>query len=248
VIQDNHALKSGGGIHTANGQLTLDRVVVRDNSTTDGSGGGITIINQLAAITRSYFFNDGAHFFGGAIYATNGTTLNVSSSTFWRDNARLRGGGGIDADELSNLKVVNSTFVSGVTGRDGINIESGRAEVVNSTFSNVNLTGSVELANSILEKVACNSVFDDGLNLQHNSTSCPATIRVADPLTPINLNDHGGPTPTIPIFQGSPAINAISIPNCIDFQKNPIVTDQRGFKRPASTACDIGAFEFGATQ
>jgi hypothetical protein len=51
--------------------------------------------------------------------------------------------------------------------------------------------------------------------------------------------DNGGPTLTMALLPGSPAIDA----------GNPSLapgTDQRGFPRPAGLAPDIGAFEYGS--
>ncbi|MCA9958705.1 MAG: IPT/TIG domain-containing protein, partial [Anaerolineales bacterium] len=48
------------------------------------------------------------------------------------------------------------------------------------------------------------------------------------------FGSYGGPTQTLPLQQGSPAIDAAN--NC------PL-TDQRGFAR--NGPCDIGAYEFG---
>jgi hypothetical protein len=53
------------------------------------------------------------------------------------------------------------------------------------------------------------------------------------------LADNGGPTRTIALLAGSPAIDAG------DITAAPF-TDQRGFPRPAGSAPDIGAFEFGS--
>lgn len=53
------------------------------------------------------------------------------------------------------------------------------------------------------------------------------------------LADNGGPTLTMALLPGSPAIDA----------GNTSVapgTDQRGFPRPAGLAADIGAFEYGS--
>src|SRR5262249_31787950 len=51
------------------------------------------------------------------------------------------------------------------------------------------------------------------------------------------LVDNGGPTRTIALNPGSPAINRGG--TCPD-------TDQRGFFRPPAAPCDAGAFEVGA--
>ncbi len=50
------------------------------------------------------------------------------------------------------------------------------------------------------------------------------------------LAGNGGPTQTVALFPGSPAINAGGGPSCP-------ATDQRGVSRPQEKACDIGAFE-----
>ena len=50
------------------------------------------------------------------------------------------------------------------------------------------------------------------------------------------LADNGGPTPTMALLPGSPAIDAGDDSACPP-------TDQRGVARPQGLACDIGAFE-----
>jgi hypothetical protein len=53
------------------------------------------------------------------------------------------------------------------------------------------------------------------------------------------LQNNGGPTQTIALQRGSPAIDAIPAGNCPE-------VDQRGVNRPDNfeTACDIGSYEF----
>jgi hypothetical protein len=53
------------------------------------------------------------------------------------------------------------------------------------------------------------------------------------------LADNGGPTLTMTLLPGSPAIDAG------DTGVMP-TTDQRGFPRPAGAGADIGAYEFGS--
>jgi hypothetical protein len=53
------------------------------------------------------------------------------------------------------------------------------------------------------------------------------------------LADNGGPTLTVTLLTGSPAIDGG------DTSLAP-ATDQRGFPRPAGLAADIGAFEYGS--
>jgi hypothetical protein len=54
------------------------------------------------------------------------------------------------------------------------------------------------------------------------------------------LQDNGGPTLTMALLPGSPALGAAA---CSDAEGAPLTVDQRGFPRPHVTGCDIGAFE-----
>jgi hypothetical protein len=62
------------------------------------------------------------------------------------------------------------------------------------------------------------------------------------------LADYGGPTPSIALLPGSPAINRIpeacKVTNpYVPGDLAPLVTDQRGFPRDDGL-CDAGAFEW----
>jgi hypothetical protein len=64
----------------------------------------------------------------------------------------------------------------------------------------------------------------------------PTDLINTDPLL-APLADNGGPTPTMALLPGSPAIDAgVSV--------SGVTTDQRGVPRPQGSAPDIGAFEF----
>ena len=247
---------TGSAIYSAGGQLSIDGGEINNNSSS-GSGGAIVVSDikppAPAMITRSYFHDNSAGGNGGAIYALNGSTLNLSANTFTNDRASGLGGS-VYADTLSNLNVLNSTFV-GAVNREGIVVTSGLANVVFSTIVGANLgVGSIpttRLSNSILREVKCSAIVDDGLNLQFQSTGCPGSIPATNPdLDPRFLENNGGPTPTIALRPDSPAIGAIAIGDCIDQNNKPVTTDQRGFGRPDPSDpshCDIGAYEFGAT-
>ena len=63
----------------------------------------------------------------------------------------------------------------------------------------------------------------------------PTNLINTDPLLG-PLADNGGPTQTMALLPGSPAINAgVAVPG--------VTTDQRGVTRPQGNATDIGAFE-----
>jgi hypothetical protein len=84
------------------------------------------------------------------------------------------------------------------------------------------------------------TVTDAGNNLSSDSTggfSAGTSHLNSDPLLG-PLGYYGGPTPTLPLLYGSPAINTGDTAAAL-------VADQRGFSRFGS-APDIGAYEWGA--
>jgi hypothetical protein len=112
-------------------------------------------------------------------------------------------------------------------------------------------TGTVTLRNTILalnsSPNAANgpncfgSVGSGGHNLLGNPTGCGFTSVGSDKvgknpkLGPLGSN--GGPTRTLALLGGSPAIDAIPRSAC------RVGIDQRGVKRPQNGRCDIGSFE-----
>ncbi len=60
------------------------------------------------------------------------------------------------------------------------------------------------------------------------------------------LGYYGGPTQTIPLLSGSPAMDAGNPSGCTDGKGKLLTTDQRGLPRPnkpETTGCDMGAYE-----
>ncbi len=53
------------------------------------------------------------------------------------------------------------------------------------------------------------------------------------------LADHGGPTQTLALLAGSPALNKIPVAECHAMS----AADQRLVPRPQGPKCDVGAFE-----
>jgi predicted outer membrane repeat protein len=260
----NHA-PTGGAISNYGGQLlSVDGAVFDSNDADNGGAVAESIITPpyLSSITNSYFHDNSAKVNGGAIYADQGSVLNVSRSTFFRDVAGQQGGG-IYLDtgtvfDTGHVKVVNSTFL-GADNTDGIVVAAGSAEATFSTIAAAMLgtlegdLGSVHLSNNILRSVICGpGVADEGYNLQWVSAGCPHSIPTGNPkLDPKLLANNGGPTPTIKLLPSSPAIDAIPYADCVDQEDNRVTTDQRGFPRPDREdgphgPCDIGAFELGS--
>jgi predicted outer membrane repeat protein len=233
----NGSAINGGAIYN-NGTLTVSNSTF---STSNNLGvlsdqGGAIYTNGTLTVTNSTFSGNTARYYGGGIY--NNGTLTVTNSTF-SGNYGGFDGGGIYSD--GTLSVTNSIF-SGNYSRFGGGGISGtyipRAKVKNTILA-ANAGGN------------CGGVKDEGYNISDDATcsfSAPGSLNNTDPmLDPNGLQSNGGPTQTIALLTGSPAIDAIPLADCTDQAStpNPIITDQRGFPRSdgAETNCDIGAYE-----
>lgn len=205
----------------------------------------------------------GSYGAGGAIYiegnySASGTTVdNVS----FVGNSAPSGRGGVIWNGSGALSITNSTFYGNSAGSQGgalYNANGWMVDVVNSTFySNSAPTGAVAynnsgsiwfkssiLANSVTGSSCSGAIGDNGYNLE-DATSCNFSVvnhslSSTDPhLGPLAAN--GGPTRTMALLAGSPALD--KIPVGTNGCGTTITTDQRGVPRPQGTLCDIGAFE-----
>ncbi len=102
--------------------------------------------------------------------------------------------------------------------------------------------GKVYVRNSILSSNApanCSGTLTDNGNSISSDASCafalPGSFNDTDPLL-APLGAYGGPTLTMALRPGSPAINSGNAAFCL-------AADQRGVPRPQGSGCDIGAVE-----
>ena len=227
----------GGGIYNE-GNLTVTNSTIKDNS---------------VATTTPRITTD-----GGGIY--NQGTAKIFNSTV-TNNAGTEGGGifnsrsfGIDGVSDNELTVINST----ITGNSGVNrqafpepfsIAAGAGIYSSSNGatieSNIIANNKTDISVGINDEVEA-EIISNGNNLVGNADGYDGFIESDivgtsdNPVEPLlgELQDNGGPTPTIALLDGSPAIDAGSNPNNLEF-------DQRGegFDRTVGEATDIGAFE-----
>jgi hypothetical protein len=96
------------------------------------------------------------------------------------------------------------------------------------------------------------TIIDAGYNISDDAScgfSATGSRNSTNPmLSTAGLANNRGPTETIALDPGSPAIDVIPLANCTDQASPPkrVNTDQRGALRPdiGETVCDIGAYEF----
>ena len=96
---------------------------------------------------------------------------------------------------------------------------------------------------------ATTSLHSLGFNLIETPANCLITgttfgnVTGQDPkLGP--LQNNSGSTLTRALLAGSPAIDAGDTNGCTNGQNQPLITDQRHFRRPIGLHCDIGAVEY----
>jgi hypothetical protein len=246
---------SGGGIYNS-GVLTISNSIISGNRaggyctiTCSAFGGGIynggtqmmiknsTLSGNSASTACSTSISCGVGV-GGAFYTFGGTvTLNnstVSGNSAYRCSGASCGGrGGAIVNGSGNLTMNNSTVNENSAG--GI-------------FNG----GTATLQNSIIAKNSgknCGgTITSHGYNLSSDSSCAFSNSGDRDNTNPVlgTLGNYGGPTPTIPLLTGSPAIDAGNPSGCTDGHGNLLKTDQRGAPRPNpedTGGCDMGAFE-----
>ncbi|MGH2586882.1 MAG: choice-of-anchor Q domain-containing protein [Dehalococcoidia bacterium] len=265
TFSGNRAHNYGGAIyHKGDGSFTLSGSTFSSNQSTDGDGGAIYVNQSTLNVTDSTFDSNTASDRAGAIYTYFGT-LNLSASTFV--NNATSGYGGALYDDNGTVIITNSTFTmnqasSGSGGaaiyHDGHNHDT--LTITNSTFA-TNRSGdkaaillyhggatlqNVLLANAAGSSPNCNEtavsgpIHDEGGNFATDDScgfNASSSHNSKDPMLDA-LADNTGPTKTMALKEGSPAIDAGQQP-CPAF-------DQRGQMRP-TPRCDSGAYQTEGT-
>jgi hypothetical protein len=233
-----------GGAIENEGVLTVNNSFFSGNSAADA--GGIYNIGE-ATITGSTFSTNFANAGRGVIEnATLFTAETVSNCTV-SGNVAITAGSGIPANGFFNFvgtaNINNSTF-SGNEG--GISIQFGTTNVENTisagnTLSDVTsafFDGFTSLGHNLIGKAAFTTGFINGVNGdQVGSMASPINPKLGP------LQNNGGPTPTMALLPGSPAIDAGD--DSVLGSPLFLTTDQRGpgFPRKSGLHVDIGAFE-----
>jgi hypothetical protein len=190
----------------------------------NGSGGAIHNVGTLLSTNLTLVFN-AAH--GGK-----------AISTFPPSGKGGDGlGGGIfhesGSASVNHLTISSNSAIGGFAVEPGLALGGG----ISTSNSNLRLQNTI-IAFSTNGSNCFGPLIDDGNNISTDA-SCPFTapgsLSNTDPvLSP--LADFGGPTLTMALLAGSPAIDHALSSFCP-------ATDQRGHSRPHGAGCDVGAFE-----
>src|SRR3954447_10954811 len=254
----NPGADAGGGAILADGDLTLKRVAVVENTANDG--GGVANNATLSVVGSRFTGNTTmagtSNPEGGGIYSNGPVTL--LSSTFNGNvvdaNAPgIKAGGGVHM-QGSTLVARNTTFANN-TAVFGGGLSSTNSSL---TLSNVTVAGNdgsgvdhftfdgsdhVAMSNTIVSdssggncNITENALDSGGHNISDDETCDLAGTgdqqNTAPGLTALGAN--GGPVPTMALAPASHARNHGA--SCE-------LKDARGVVRPQGPACDVGAYE-----
>jgi predicted outer membrane repeat protein len=252
------ASSGGGGFYNDGGTLSISGSTLSGNRATEGGGGIYASSGALAIIDSTVSGNSvtSSSGPGGGLYE-NGGTLNITNSTV-AGNSAANFGAGID-ENAGTLEAVNCTIADNTepsTGDGfggGLNVDQGTATLDNTIIAlNTDGTGAsaapdnlfLDGSGTVSPASANNLIGAGGGNSGLQSGSNGNLVGVADPDLG-TLASNGGPTQTIALLVGSPAIDAGSATLDVDPEGNALATDQRGpgFPRKVNGFVDIGAFE-----
>jgi len=255
---------NGGGIYNL-GTMTVTNSTLYLLVAFNNNGGGIYNAGTMT-VTNSVLYDITARTNGGAIYNGDFATINVINSTIYGNDAAAYPAGH------------NATLGGGIYNRGALNVSNSTISG-NSTdttgggiYNDSQATGNATIKSTIIAKNTAGTSDPDvagsfasqGFNLvgsRDGSTGFTAatdqTGTVASPLDPKldanGVQNNGGPTQTVALLTGSPAIDK----GTSNGLTGTLTIDQRGvgYARtvdksvPNATGgdgTDIGAFEFGA--
>lgn len=257
TIRNGRARPAGGGILN-NGTLIISQVTVTQNTAYNtcpiiincGSvGGGISNSGRLTAngstvsnnnAIASFSCSHGCTSIGGGIENTG--IMVINNSTIAGNGARVAGAISNANTTPSSLSINSSTIAGNISGMCCMGAVAGVFTTQNSIFANIDNANTDENCGST-------PPVSKGYNLSSDSTcalSGPGDMNNTDPMLG-QLQGNGGPTQTMALASGSPAVDAGNPSGCTNAAGHLLKTDQRGWPRPDQDGvggCDIGAYEF----
>jgi parallel beta-helix repeat protein len=220
TVSNNQATASrniegfGGGLFNSDGTLSLvDCSITGNVASGDLGGGGVYSQGGTTTLSGCTVSGNASHYDGGGVHSAYSATLTMTNCTVTGNSARNSGGGifGLGATfTMINCTVTGNT--AGIYGGGGVLI----------------IGGTTTVANTIVAGNSRNDFsIDVGYSGSHNLIGGDALVAP--------LGGYGGPTETVALLPGSPAIGGGTSGNGI-----PNV-DQRG--EPRAGRVDIGAFQ-----
>ncbi len=231
----------GGGINNG-GNLTINNCAITANEAT-GNGGGVHNISSLTVTNTTFSGNTASD--GGGLFTLTGTAT-LTNCTFSGNTATVFTGAITHVNfggPMTNLSVTNCTIANntGVTEGGIATVDQGgpatttlkNTIVANNSAPNLSRIG----AGAVVTSQGNNLASDNGNGLLNQASDKLNTNALLAP-----LGTYGGPTQTLALLPGSPAIDTGTATGAP-------ANDQRGFARGvngkgfAAAGVDIGAYE-----
>jgi len=245
----NGAVAYGGAIRNS-GVLSVRNSTVVSNRVAGGSGGaggvGLLVSMELHGGNGARG-GDAASGRGGALFNTGSASLVNCTFAFNTGTGGSGGNGGAGAPSYHN----SGDGGNGGNGGNGFGGVEGTCNLVNCTLAyNSGIAGLGGIGGSASPSDIPGVPGTNGLSgTERGGTICTNLANTlvvsntpadgdtfADPKLGL-LADNGGPTFTMALLAGSPAIDAA-------YPVPILPTDQRGIRRPVGVRADIGAYEY----
>jgi CSLREA domain-containing protein len=221
TLSGNNA-RMGGGIFNA-AAVAATASTLSGNSAS-GDGGGIANLGALALV-NSTLAGNAAGTSGGGVY--NAGTLTLTNATLTANSASV--GGGVYSHYLSPTRPGLTTLANSIVG--GNTLSGG------TTPSDLAGDANVAAASSH------NLIGPGGAGGLQDGVGGNIVVASAAALGLGPLGFYFGPTATVPLLPGSPAIDTGDNALAADATGQPLATDQRGLARVVNGTVDIGAYE-----
>ncbi len=235
LFDENWAEKQGGGVYGSSSSSQFVGCTFVRNSAEEGGALYNYNTSTSMVLDRCFLYANQSQKGGGV---KNGGSLSFLNSTAV-GNIAISSGGGICNEFSGTMTIVGSTIVGNTAVEYGGGVCNNDPDV---TISNTIIAGNDSELSMFDDLYLNQSVVVNYCLIQNPSTYQTAfgvgNLLGVEPLLGV-LGDYGGPTQTIPLLPGSPAIDA----GGNDFVPAEMTTDQRGVDRMVGDAVDIGAYE-----
>ena len=254
---------AGGAIY-AQGELWLQNTTITNNVAYSGTqqayGGGVfasdLVTIESSTIADNKVIAPQAPAIGGGMMVVGVSDVTIVSSTISGNQAEIAGG--IRIDTLGTSRIIDSTLSGNYALYAGAaSVSNSPLKLINSTVARNASYGETAGIYSDQPITAQSSIVADNRSvavdpvdisapavagfanlITHSSSGTPSdTVALCPRLSA--LADHGGPTFTHALIEGSPGID-------VGANSIPLASDQRGaaYPRVAGSGPDIGAYEW----
>ena len=235
----------GGGLYTSSQKLKVIRTTFFDNSAENGGGGMYVpagFIGSPEGTIRDSTFEGNQGALGGGVYLDGANTfgnddladIDMVNSTVAVNSATVSGGG-IASILGMQIHLDNSTVAFNQADSDNSGGGSGGG-LFESSAAELAIKDSLIAQNGVGttgDGPQCSGIIVGPSIMAPSAPNCTTTATIVPNAMIAGPDEYGGPTRTVALLAGSPAINAPAV-DCPEF-------DQRGRKRDSQ--CDTGSFE-----